>query len=91
MLRAVIHPIVYQHFCAGRNRAEIEQTSAQIRNLGFAGVVLCYGKGVQVTGDSNTLVGSDASATLKAEIDLWKNGNLDTLDMVGQGDWLDIK
>ncbi|KIV87184.1 hypothetical protein PV11_02749 [Exophiala sideris] len=93
VLRAIIHPLVYKQFCAGRNRAEIEQTSAQIRHLGFAGVVLCYGKEVQVTGDNDTMVGSDASypGTLKVEIDQWKHGNLDTLDMSGQGDWLGIK
>ncbi|KAK4934909.1 proline dehydrogenase [Elasticomyces elasticus] len=93
VLRAIIYPLVYKQFCAGRNRAEIEQTSAQIRHLGFAGVVLCYGKEVQVAGDNDTLVGSDASypGTLKVEIDQWKHGNLDTLDMAGQGDWLGIK
>ena len=93
VLRAIIYPLVYKQFCAGRNRAEIEQTSAQIRQLGFAGVVLCYGKEVQVAGHNDTLVGSDASypGTLKVEIDQWKHGNLDTLDMAGQGDWLGIK
>ncbi|KAF2098800.1 proline oxidase PrnD [Rhizodiscina lignyota] len=82
LLRAAIHP----------NQAEIAQTSSEIRRLGFSGVVLCYGKEVQVQG-GNRLVGYANSSvdTMEAEIDQWANGNLLTLDMIGEGDWLGIK
>ncbi|OAP59702.1 hypothetical protein AYL99_07000 [Fonsecaea erecta] len=91
LLRAGIHPLIYKQFCAGRNRTEIEQTSSEIRRLGFSGVVLCYGKEVQVEGDR--FVGQNERQALEMgkEIDQWAEGNLATLEMTGQGDWLGIK
>ncbi|OQV04946.1 hypothetical protein CLAIMM_09756 [Cladophialophora immunda] len=90
-LRAVVHPLVYKQFCAGRNRAEIGKTSSEIRRLGFSGVVLCYGREVQVEGDR--FVGHDDKqvVAMDQEIDQWTEGNLATLDMIGEGDWLGIK
>lgn len=92
LLRKTIYPLVYKQFCAGRDKAEIGQTSSEIRRLGFSGIVLCYGKEVQVQGGRN-LVGYSRSSqdTLDAEVDEWAKGNLATLDMVGEGDWLGIK
>ncbi|KAH8672614.1 proline oxidase PrnD [Tricladium varicosporioides] len=92
LLRAVIRPVVYDQFCAGRNEAEIHKTSSEIKRLGFSGVVLCYGKEVQVYANGE-LLGYD-STELKAmdeQIDQWRDGNLKTLDMIGKGDWLGIK
>ncbi|KAJ9608627.1 proline dehydrogenase [Cladophialophora chaetospira] len=92
LLRAAIYPLIYKQFCAGRNQTEIGQTSAEIRGLGFSGIVLCYGKEVQVQADK--LVGYSYSSplnTMDAEISQWADGNIRTLDMVGEGDWLGIK
>lgn len=71
--------------------AEIHRTASEIKRLGFSGVVLCYGKEVQVTDDK--FLGYDESKTtaMDAEIEQWKNGNLETLNMVSQGDWVGIK
>ncbi|ETI21004.1 hypothetical protein G647_07347 [Cladophialophora carrionii CBS 160.54] len=93
LLRTAIYPLVYKQFCAGRNQAEIARTSAEVRKLGFSGIVLCYGKEVQVRGQADESVGH---ATVKPnpmdmEIDQWADGNIKTLDMVGPGDWLGIK
>lgn len=91
LLRTTIYPLVYKQFCAGRSKAEITQTSAEIRGLGFSGVVLCYGREVQI--ESDKFVGYDEikGATMAVEIDQWAKGNLETLDMVEKGDWLGIK
>lgn len=91
LLRMIVYPLVYKQFCAGRNQEEIARTSAEIRRLGFSGVVLCYGKEVQVQG--NRFAGYDigSASTLDSEIAQWEDGNIKTLDMIGQGDWLGIK
>lgn len=92
LLRAAIYPLVYKQFCAGRNKTEIARTSAETRRLGFSGIVLCYGKEVQVQADK--LVGYNHGSsvnTMDAEISQWADGNIQTLDMVGEGDWLGIK
>lgn len=91
LLRMIIHPIVYKHFCAGRNKQEIAHTSAEIRRLGFSGVVLCYGKEVQIQEDQFLGYDETKGSTLDAEISQWEDGNMATLDMVGECDWLGMK
>ncbi|KAI7486011.1 MFS general substrate transporter [Hortaea werneckii] len=89
LLRATIKPFIYDQFCAGRDRPEIQQSIQQIKGLGFSGVILCYGKEVQVD-RSSTLVSSKGNE-LDPEINQWKEGNLETIDMVGENDFLGIK
>lgn len=92
VLGALIRPVVYDQFCAGRNVAEIQKTSATIKGLGFSGVVLCYGKEVQLDANNRPIgYGEGNTPSLSAEIQQWRTGNLNTLDMVGAGDWLGIK
>lgn len=93
MLRAILKPVVYDQFCAGTNRVEIQARISQIRSLGFSGVILCYGKEIQIPESSrpNIEVLHDPHQTLDQEVELWKQGNLETLDMLGPGDYLGIK
>lgn len=88
ILRAIVKPIIYDQFCAGTNQREIFKTRDFIRGMGYAGVILCYGKEIQVS-KSNELRSTGVANT--DEIEQWKDGNLETLDMVGEGDWLGIK
>ena len=91
LLRATIYPLVYKQFCAGRNHAEIGRTSAEVRRLGFSGIVLCYGKEIQVHADKFVGYNNGRLNTMEAEITKWADGNIETLEMVGEGDWLGIK
>ena len=91
LLRSTIYPLVYKQFCAGRNKTEIGQTSSEVRRLGFSGIVLCYGKEIQVHADKFVGYNGGQLNTMEAEITQWANGNIETLDMVGAGDWLGIK
>ncbi|RDW76924.1 hypothetical protein BP6252_04977 [Coleophoma cylindrospora] len=92
LIRALVRPLIYDHFCAGTNATEIKQTSSGIKRLGFSGIVLCYGKEVQVSSES-TFVGQNLleDAGLEREVAKWRDGNLETLDMVEEGDWLGMK
>ncbi|KAL8819154.1 MAG: hypothetical protein Q9223_002357 [Gallowayella weberi] len=94
ILRAILRPLVYDQFCAGRGRGEIQAKIGQIRSLGFAGVVLCYGKERPVQRASrrqrNRLGDLDERA-VDEELEWWKRGNLETLDMLSHGDFLGIK
>lgn len=93
LFRGIINLLVYKQFCAGRNKAEILQTSLLTRRLGFSGIVLCYGKEAQVRVDKKFL-GQDDEIHLNsmdAEIDQWRGGNIQTLNMIREGDWLGIK
>lgn len=92
LLRICLKPLIYDQFCAGTNRAEVQNTVADIKRLGFSGVILCYGKELQV--DQNEKLLGSVGYNLKvpdAEINQWREGNLQTLSMIGEGDWLGIK
>lgn len=91
LLKAIVKPLFYDQFCAGTNHREISKTRDSVRRMGFAGVILCYSKEVTAS-SSNALhsTGKDC-ANQAMEIECWKTANLETLDMVGAGDWLGLK
>ena len=93
IIRAIVKPLVYDQFCAGTKRLEIQAKISQIKSLGFSGVILCYGKEVQIQKSSQPHVDDrhDSHETFDQECELWKQGNLETLDMIGDGDYLGIK
>ena len=93
ILRAIVKPLVYDQFCAGTNRSEIQARIAQIKSLGFSGVILCYGKENQIRRSSQPHVDhlDHSPETFDQELELWKQGNLETLGMIGDGDYLGIK
>lgn len=89
----LIYPLVYKHFCAGRNKAEVHSTVADIKEIGYSGVILCYSKEVMARLDeSSQQVVDDASddRTLQ-DIEDWKQGNLLTLSTVDPGDYIGVK
>lgn len=92
-MRAIVKPLVYDQFCAGTNRSEIQARLSQIRALGFSGVILCYGREIQIQNSSQLHLDdlNDSHQTFDQELEVWKQGNLETLDMIGDGDYLGIK
>ena len=93
ILRAIVKPLIYDQFCAGTNRSEIQARILQIKSLGFSGVILCYGKEIQLQESSRPHMDDlDSSPqSFDQELELWRQGNLETLDMIGDGDFLGIK
>lgn len=92
LLRAIIKPLIYDAFCAGRTKNEIYRTRDTIKRMGYSGVILCYGRENVIEALNNLAPdGNNHAASDDVEIEQWRNGNLDTLDMIGEGDWLGIK
>ena len=91
LLRFMIKPLVYDQFCAGTNQAEIQRTRDTIKRIGFSGVILCYGKELVVSQSNQDQITNCRDSGEDAGIEHWKKGNLETLDMVGEGDWIGIK
>lgn len=89
VLRAILKSLLYDHFCAGTTRSEVIRTRDSIRQTGYSGVALCYGKEAPSSHRGADI--SIARDTVDAEIEHWKQGNLETLDMIGAGDWLAMK
>ncbi|KAI4719367.1 FAD-linked oxidoreductase [Aureobasidium sp. EXF-10727] len=89
LLRALIKPMIYDHFCAGTNKLEIKGTLAYLKNMGFKGVILIYSREipampVEELHELEPLIHDE-------DIDIWRDGNVRTLDMVEPGDYVGIK
>lgn len=83
---------IYNHFCAGTNETEVRRTVSDMKQLGFTGVILGYGREVVVNESSATVEGDESRQTAyEGAVEEWKQGNLRTLKMIGSGDYLGIK
>ena len=93
LVRAIVKPIIYDQFCAGTNKIEIRAKVSQIKSLGFSGVILCYGKELQIRSSSHSQIkdNDEPREAVDQELEFWKQGNLETLDMICDGDYLGIK
>lgn len=91
VLRALVKPLVYDQFCAGTNQVEIYKTRDTIKRMGFSGIILCYGKEIQVSSSGEVRSTGKGNDDQALEINMWRDGNMKTLDMVGEGDWLGMK
>ncbi|CAI7662380.1 unnamed protein product [Penicillium manginii] len=95
MLNKLLRWTVYNHFCAGTNRQEVSKTVAEIKKIGYQGVILGYSKEIVV--DPNEKLAHDESGSVNYSykcydiVEEWKQGTLETLRMVGAGDYLAVK
>ncbi|KAJ5537240.1 Proline dehydrogenase [Penicillium frequentans] len=95
VLNKLLRWTVYNHFCAGTNRKEVSKTVAQIKGIGYQGVILGYSREI-VLAPNEKLASSDSGTTTYSDkcyetVEEWKNGTLETLRMVGAGDFLAVK
>ncbi|KAJ5083452.1 Proline dehydrogenase [Penicillium angulare] len=95
ILNKLLRWTVYNHFCAGTNRQEVSKTVAQIKGIGYQGVILGYSR--EIVLDPNEKLTRDESGTSTYSdkcyetVEEWKNGTLETLRMVEAGDFLAVK
>lgn len=105
LIHAFLKKTFYDQFCAGETRYETKATCQQIRDLGFRGVLLTFAK--ETVFDHRTCtehsVGEaalearenslplDPKVALNADIEAWHKGTLDTIDLLGETDYLAVK
>ncbi|KAI9925480.1 proline dehydrogenase [Aspergillus wentii] len=91
ILRSILKTTFYNHFCAGENGREVTATIGRIKDMGFRGVILTYAKEV-VDADETAKEGIQSEKeSLNTEIEAWRQGVLQTVEMVGDGDFLALK
>ncbi|KAJ6095959.1 Proline dehydrogenase [Penicillium sp. IBT 16267x] len=95
VLNKLLRWTVYNHFCAGTNRQEVSKTVAQIKSIGYQGVILGYSREI-VLAPNEKLASSDSGTTIYSDkcyetVEEWKNGTLETLRIIGPGDFLAVK
>ena len=95
VLNKLLRLTVYDHFCAGTNREEVSRTVAEIKKIGYQGVILGYSREI-VLGPNEKLAHDDGESTTYSDkcykiVEEWKRGTLETLRMIGPGDFLAVK
>ncbi|KAJ5049999.1 putative proline dehydrogenase [Penicillium chrysogenum] len=94
-LNKILRWTVYNHFCAGVNREEVLRTVTEVKKMGFQGIILGYSKEIVLGHDE--MLSTDESGTSQYSdkcyqvIEDWKEGTLETLRMIGPGDFLGVK
>ncbi|KAK5999950.1 hypothetical protein QM012_005038 [Aureobasidium pullulans] len=81
--------MIYDHFCAGTNKLEIKKTLDYLKNMGFKGVILIYSREIPAMPVEE--LHELEPLTQDEDIDIWRDGNVKTLDMVEPGDYVGIK
>ncbi|KAE8151341.1 FAD-linked oxidoreductase-like protein [Aspergillus avenaceus] len=99
VLHGIVKSTFYNHFCAGENGTEVRSTIGNIKDMGFKGVILTYAREIVV--DASKQVAETTTSTPKTEsstesannpdIEAWRRGVLETVEMVGEGDILALK
>ncbi|KAI5459218.1 FAD-linked oxidoreductase-like protein [Mariannaea sp. PMI_226] len=94
VINRVLRWTVYDHFCAGINPQEVTETVKEVKKLGYHGVILGYAKEVVLenpSGEQGTANGTTYGPAHYKAVDEWTQGNLDTLEMLGAGDFIALK
>lgn len=88
LLNMLVKHTIYKQFNAGENKLEVQQSIQNIKDLGCRGVLLGYAREVLV--GENQDAAYDAKAA-QAEIQMWLDGTLQTVDMAQEGDFVALK
>lgn len=104
-IHALLKRTFYDQFCAGETEKEAKDTCRHIKDLGFRGVLLTFAK--ETVFDHRTLtehgvgeaalraketgVPLDPKVVQNADIETWRQGTLQTIDLLGETDYLAVK
>jgi hypothetical protein len=99
ILKAALRQTIYSQFCAGETPDEVESTISDLKGLGYAGVILGYGREVVMDEDEARALESRGAHEAKRidtarqarEVLEWKEGTLQTLALTREGDFVALK
>lgn len=105
LIHAFLKKTFYDQFCAGETRGETKKTCQQIKDLGFQGVLLTFAKetvfdhrtctehsvGQAALDSIENSLPLDPKVVVNADIESWRKGTLDTIDLLGETDYLAVK
>lgn len=96
VLRYALKKTFYAQFCAGENAAEVRQTIADLKNIGFTGVILGYAKEVvlsekQTRALAEGKVGEETDECIREELEPWAQGTMETVRLAQTGDCVALK
>jgi proline dehydrogenase len=93
ILHLAVRKLFYDHFCAGENEREVKSTIKAMKNMGFKGVILGYARETLADKNANseTLASNSRGDLNERVIEEWRDGTLETLSMLEEGDFLAVK
>lgn len=87
MLRLLFKKTFYSQFCAGENSTEVQRTVGVMRDIGYSGVMLEFA--LEVIKDGK-VPAADSTQT-KLEIEKWRKGMMETIQMASSSDIIGLK
>ena len=92
ILQFLLKKTFYAQFCAGETPAEVRQTIAGLKQIGYSGVILGYAREVVMEEDeAKTLCENKNTAVNMEEIDAWEKGTLATVSLSTTGEFVALK
>lgn len=84
----------YAQFCAGENAKEVRRTVQGLKEMGYKGVILAYGKEIVLEKGEKvqkSLAFTSEFSTTGSDIQTWKMGTMKTVEMAEEGDFIGLK
>lgn len=99
LLHLFLKKAFYDQFCAGETPSEVRETIQRLKQVGFSGVMLAYGKEIVLdhsdTADSARKIEEPAARDKlvqgDSDVQQWKQGALKTIDLTHDGDFAALK
>ncbi len=88
LLKSLLKNTFYAQFCAGENKSEILKTLGDLGRIGYDGVILEYASEVLEVGKNRESVRVQAS---EDNVEAWRQGMLETIQMTSKGDFMAMK
>ena len=93
LLRYLLKKTFHAHFCAGDSPKEVRLLVAELTQLGFSGVILPYAK--EISRNRNRMqeltINCSNDPDVRSEVEMWKEGALETIRLTGEGDLIALK
>ena len=93
LLHWILKKTFYAQFCAGETRKEVQNTIKGLKDMGYKGVILAYGKEIVLSRGEKVPISSSPLENHKIEKEVreWKEGTIETVQMAEEGDFIGLK
>ncbi|PGG95663.1 hypothetical protein GX51_08178 [Blastomyces parvus] len=99
VLKLIMEQTMYAQFCAGETPAQVKVNIQNLKELGYAGVILGYAREIVMNENeiralgqaSDAAEGAEGEAQAIADITSWKEGTIATVDLADDGDFVALK
>ncbi|KAL1863188.1 proline dehydrogenase [Paecilomyces lecythidis] len=98
VLHAILKKTFYEQFCAGENATETKKSMEKLKQLGIRGIILTYARETVFDHKTNKaqpqghiLDEKNIDGNYCPNIEAWRKGTLETIDLISEGDYLALK